>query len=117
MSIYVLVLMYASFKLSHLLTRHNPNISTFTERNIIENSEVLNFRDTNTKFAFTIEGYLDGKWKNDPRYVKLIARHKGRRNGVWYEEIFPTHRCTNDDLDQFAPPSSGSSRLLDVYRE
>ena len=111
-----MMLMYAGIKLSHLLSRHNPNISSFIERNILENTDVINFRDSQNKFAFAIEGYLDYEWKNDPRYVKLIARNKGRKNGVWYEEVFEHHRCTNEELEQFAPPTKEALQLMAKYR-
>lgn len=35
------------------------------------------------RFAFAIEGYFDNELKDDESYVKLIARLKRRKDGVW----------------------------------
>ena len=57
------------------------------------------------QFAFGVEGYLDGELKEDPRYVKGIARIRGQRNGVKYEKLLKYHKCTDSDWDSFAPPA------------
>ena len=79
-------------------------MSTYTEQNFFDSSNVLNLKDSDIRFAFGIEGFLDKKLKNDPRYVKTLFRLWGKRGGEPYEKIMPYHKCTAEDFDQFAPP-------------
>ena len=64
------------------------------------------------RFAWTVEGYSDWKRKDDPRYVKLLMRIGGRKNGESIEEIIDFHRCTDKDFEQFAPPSADAEKTL-----
>ena len=52
--------------------------------------------------AFAIEGYLDKKTKDDPRYVKYIARVVGVNQGHPYERLLPVRKCKDDDYDKFS---------------
>ena len=36
----------------------------------------------------------------------------GRREGEEYEKMIPYHRCTKDELDDFAPPAPGLEGML-----
>ena len=67
-----------------MLDRDNPNVTQFLERNIYDFKDKLDLNEETTKFriAFTVEGYLDRLQKNDPRYVKYLARLYGRENGA-----------------------------------
>ena len=47
--------------------------------------------------AWSVEGVLDKKNKDDPKYVKWIVRLIGKENGTWYEKILPHYKCTEDD--------------------
>ena len=78
-ALYMVVFMYTTIKCSHLLTKHNPNISTYFKDDEIRDSAV-NLNEKKFRFAFTIENVY-GKYeqKNDPRYVKYIFRKYGKR--------------------------------------
>ena len=52
--------------------------------------------------AFAIEGYLDKKTKDDPHYVKYIARVVGVNQGHPYEQLLPVRKCKDDDYDKFS---------------
>ena len=47
--------MYASLKLTHLMDKHNPVMSSFYKENYFESGEGIDLQERNVKFAFTIE--------------------------------------------------------------
>ena len=71
--------MYTTIKCSHLLTKHNPNISAYKIED--ELSETLvNLNDYNFRLAFTVENFYGTKGqKNDSKYVKYMFRKYGKR--------------------------------------
>ena len=79
--LYMVVFMYSTIKLSHLISKHGPNISTYYKED--EMSGVpISLKDINYRFAVTIESYLSPRYqKNDPRYVKYLFRMYGRKKG------------------------------------
>ena len=87
-------------------------MSNYTEQNFFDSSNVLNLKDSDIRFAFGIEGYLDKELKDSPKYVKTFVRLVTRKDGVDSETILPYHKCTSDDFDQFAPPSADSTALI-----
>ena len=71
--------MYATIKCSHLLTKHNPNISTFLKVDEMHETPI-DLNEYKFRFAFSIENFFgDKEQKNDPRYVKYIIRKYGKR--------------------------------------
>ena len=93
-----LVLCYASIKFEMLMMRDNPSISSFTEENILTSQDTLNLKDKNMRFAFSIEGFYDKELKNDPRYVKIIMRLAGKKNGENVDTLLDYHMCTEEDF-------------------
>ena len=105
-------IVYADFKLSILINRQNPLVSFFVEEQILDSDDRLHLMDENLRFAFTIEGYADWELKDDPRYVKFLVRLAGRNNGQIFEQILDFHKCTDKDLEKFAPPTQDAERTL-----
>ena len=102
--IFTLMMVYSLTKLLQLLQRHNPQVASFLEGGVLDSSLVFNFRDREWRFAFAIEGFLDKEPKEDPRYVKGLARLMWKREGVDGETVIPYHNCSPEELDAFAPP-------------
>ena len=73
--------LYASIKLNMLVSRQNPNVSTFREEFVLTSDDKLNLKEAGMRFAWTFEGYDYKELKNDPRYVKQLVRMSGRNNG------------------------------------
>ena len=95
--LYMTVLMYSMIKLGHLISKNNPNISTFYQENEMYGRS-LNLNERKFRFAFTVEDYLaPKKQKNDPRYVKYLFRIYGRRNGKDFQQVLPYLKCTEED--------------------
>ncbi len=51
--------------------------------------------------AFSVEGYSDKKNKDDPRYVKLMARMVYKDNGEAKDKVLKLHKCTEKDWNKF----------------
>jgi len=44
-AIFFVILLYGTIKLIHLLSRYNPNLSAYTELNVYDSEEVINFQE------------------------------------------------------------------------
>ena len=75
-----IICLYAGIKLSKLINRSNPNISSYIEEFKLTSDDKLNLEAQAMRFALTIEGYNDKEFKNDPRFVKFVMRVAGRKN-------------------------------------
>ena len=115
-SIMMLTFLYAGLKFTHLITKHNPNIATYVERNVIPPFEEFRFTDNGFFFAFGVEGYLNGLPRDDPQYVKMLLRLLGRFDGKDYEYILPFRKCQKEDFDKMPAPIASSAALLEKYK-
>ena len=59
-------------------------------------------RANDLRFAFGIEGFIDGELKDSESYVKYLVRMWGKRDGVAYEQLLEYHRCNTEDFEKFA---------------
>ena len=72
---------YASVKFNILVDRKNPTLAQIDKPGALDDSEVFNFRQAGLQLAFNVENMYTRETKNDPRYVKIITRLSGRKNG------------------------------------
>ena len=77
MALAMILTVYALTKLNILIARSAPIMASYIDRNAVPADEKLNFADGQLTFAFGIEGFIDGEFKDDPRYVKMFARLYG----------------------------------------
>ena len=103
----VIFIGYATVKLTHLLDKKNPLIAERKQNNFYDSSTKVNFNEIGFKMAFSVEGYLDSKIKDDPRYVKLLARIFYKTDGREHEKVLALHKCTNEDWSEFDEPAKG----------
>ena len=82
-----------------------------------DESEILNLYKENLRFAFHVESKDGGETKNDPSYVKMLARLWRATNGVATEQVLDLHPCTDEDLSKFAPPTPEAKTLLDQIQK
>ena len=103
--IFMIVLMYAAFKFSHLLTRHKPIMFSYLKDNDYSfNGEEVNLSERRFRIAVTIEDFFSPiKMKSDPKYVKWFFRLYGKRKGIFYERMLDYHFCTDEDYAEFYP--------------
>ena len=76
--------MYGTLKFKDLFTKPNPIINIFYKENEMS-GVALNFNGRDFRAAFTVESFLAPiQKKDDPRYVKYLARIYGKKNGVQF---------------------------------
>ena len=112
----VIMLIYATIKLTQLVNQHNPNISQFTDRSFYDYTEKVSLTQANFKFAFSVEGYFDQEMKDSSKYVKYIVRARGNREGKKYEKILPYHKCTEEDWNSFPTIARASSSVYESVK-
>ena len=95
--IFITTLLYAGIKLDQLLSKGNPNINYTNIDDYISPEERLDLNEIGFRMAWSVEGNLDKKNKNDSRYVKWMVRFYGKENGVKFEKFVPFHKCTEED--------------------
>ena len=78
----LILVFYGANKLTHMLERRNPTISSFTERDAVTKDDELSLKGTGLRFAFGVEGFLDKELKDDPAYVKWYVRKVNRIDGI-----------------------------------
>ena len=69
----VVMLIYGSIKIIHLFSKHNPNVVSVYEKNYFDYKERLDLNQIDFRLAFSVEGYHDRLFKNNPEYVKYFA--------------------------------------------
>ena len=104
LSILVLIFFYAMVKLNVLFSKVNPNITEVKEDWAIQDEE-LNPVDNGLRFAWHAESFHSKYTIDDPRYVKMLVRLYGKKDGKIFEKIIDHHKCTEDDMAKFAPPT------------
>ena len=83
------------------MDKKNPLIAETNLNNYYDYTTRINFNDIGFKMAYSVEGYLDNKIKDDPRYVKLLARIFYKTDGKQHEKILDLHKCTEKDWSEF----------------
>ena len=91
---YVLFL-FAVLKLQHLLSKHNPSVNTFVERDVFDEEDIW-YGAENEEFAmaFSVTHFIDGDVKNDPKFVKWYAEYVIQKDGELSFKQVPMHQCT-----------------------
>ena len=79
--IFSVMMLYALVKFAHLMSNHNPNISSHRQPDYFDSSEIFDLKEHNLRFAFNVEGYFDRQVKDDPTYVKYLVRIWGKKGG------------------------------------
>ena len=115
--IWIIVLAYGTTKFFQLLTKANPNVSSYVVPDAFDFTDELNLNENNFRIAFAVEGARSKDLKIDPKYVKWIVRTYGKKDGKEFEKILPYHRCTNEDIAEFDDIIVSSKTLLEQMQE
>ena len=102
---FLVVLMFAILKFSHLISRHKPTMFSYLKENDYSiNGEEIDLSERKFRIAVTIEDFFAPiAQKNDPKYIKWLFRLYGKRDGVFYQHMLDYHECTDADFDEFYP--------------
>lgn len=100
------------------MSKHNPQVNTFVQRDAFDESYIWE-AEQNEDFmmAFVLTNFINGEVKEDPKFVKWYAEYVIHDEGeVNYEEL-PMHRCTEEEMARFHPPTKKSAGLVKKYKE
>ena len=100
--IIILTFSYAASKMIDLSQKKDPFITQSVEQGYYTATNGLNLNAANFRFAIGVTGY-DAVTRNDPRYVKWIARVLSLNDGKETEIVLPLNKCTQDDFSNFYP--------------
>ena len=53
-------------------------VSSYLERDAVTADDKISIDDVGLRFAFGIEGYVDGKLRDDPNFVRWLVRNIGK---------------------------------------
>lgn len=111
----LVVTMFAVVKFGHLVSRFNPNMSSYTEENHADLK--LDLKEKAFQVAFSVEDYFKPKrLKDDPAYIKWLFRLWGKRQGQPFERHLSAHLCTEEDYANFYPIQDAYSKTLDEIK-
>ena len=115
--VYVLFL-FAMLKLTHLMSRQNPQVNTYVEREAFDESDIWYVEDAQDfMIAFAVTHFITGEVKDDPKYVKWFAEYVIQKDGVYTYDEIPMHVCTEEEFARFHKPNKASSGLVSRYKE
>lgn len=103
-AIIVIILLYGSLKLDHMSTKHNANVTSVLEPDVFDQNDAMNLNEIGFRLAFSVRGFYDKQLKDDPRYVKYLAKIEGIKDGESFDKRIPFHKCTDEDWNEFPPP-------------
>ena len=85
-------------------------------KNFYDGSDKLNLNQANFRFAFTFIGKNNYELKNDPRYVKMMARLWTQKDGAKSERVINYHKCTSEDWKEFYPVDNKNKAFVDQIK-
>ena len=111
------IIAYGSNKAVELYKKNNPLVNIVKKPNAIDEAEIINIGASDFRFTFSIEKNSAKWFADDPAFMRWRVRHYGRKNGEYFQNFLPFHRCTALDMENFYPISdewaSSYQRRLD----
>ena len=112
----IITLVYATVKMKHLVEGNNPQVMFSEEHDRFETADdSFEYGSYNTSWAFYVEDDHTQEEKSDPSLVEWTAYVSDKNSSGFYHTYFRMHRCDENDLKHFYPPSKHiSSRVSDL---
>ena len=104
------IIAYGSNKAVELFKKNNPVVNVVNKPNAINEAEIINIGASDFRFSFGIEIKTGKIFADDPAFIRWRVRHFGRKNGEYFQNFLPFHKCTAEDMDQFYPISDQWAR-------
>lgn len=74
--IILVLFMFSVLKFDHLLSKQNPQVNVYVERDVYDESDEWNAgEDDDFIMAFTVGDFVTGEVKDDPKFVKWFANY------------------------------------------
>ena len=67
---------FATLKLQHLLSRHNPSVNVFVDQDALSYDDIWDgANEDDFMVAFAVVDYMSGEAKSDKKFVKWFAQY------------------------------------------
>ena len=109
------IFLFAVLKFQHLISKHNPSVNTFVERDAFDENDVWVGSETDFMMAFAVTDYLTGEIKADKKFVKWFAQYHIQEDGEWSSVEVPMYECTEADFARFHKPSKSAAGMVKKY--
>ena len=113
MTLLTVILLYTVSKVIDFAEKRSPIVRDLVLKDYFDAFDQYNLNQANYRIAFAFEGENDSRLKDDPRYVKMIARFWHRKDAIKSETILDYHKCTEEDLNEFYPLAKESQKAYD----
>ena len=98
-----------------MMSKYNPNINDYYVD--LEKGQDVILNEANFRIAFTVEDYYAPyQLKDDDRYVRWLFRVLGKKDGVYFENFLPYHKCTEADYSDFFKIEENAEKKLNEIR-
>ena len=94
-----------------------PFLQEFEVTEHYDFTDVIDLNEINYRIAFSFVNSFDKKLRDDPRYVKILARSVRRIDGTLSETILGFHKCEEKDWEKFYPVTLKSQALFDKFEK
>ena len=113
-----LTFIFATLKLQHLMSKHNPSVNYFVERDAFDDSEIWH-GDENEDFqlALMVVDFVTGEVKNDPSFVKWYGEIIDSVDGKKTFSEIPMRECNEEDFSKFYEPDQRSAGRAKKYKK
>mmetsp|Transcript_31687 Transcript_31687/g.41960 ORF Transcript_31687/g.41960 Transcript_31687/m.41960 type:complete len:159 (-) Transcript_31687:1820-2296(-) len=109
--------LFAALKLEHLMTRHNPAVNVFVDKDAMDDSDIWEGADSDFAMAFTVIDYITGEPKEDPKFVEWAAEYFIADVDGSRSKLVPIRRCTDEDYAKFFEPTKSSAGLVQKHKD
>lgn len=99
-------LLFSIVKFQHLITKHNPAVTAYQDKNSWGTADMLRPGSIDDfMMAFAVTSHREPRTvKHDPSFVKWISYQRNVANGEETSNEVPLHKCTDEEYGRFAEP-------------
>ena len=113
--IFFITFFFSVVKFGHLVSRSNPSVNNYTEREVYGPEDLFKLVDEEFMIAFSLDDYNTQETKMDTNYVKYFVMYSNLTAGVRQNTEIPLHTCTEEDYARFYPVESRSAKTLNAF--
>ena len=111
--ILTITFVFSIVKFSHLISRQNPTVNTYMDREVFSPEDLFNVVDEEFMVAFSLENYNTQDSRMDTNYIKFFVQFSNMTDGKRETTEVPLHDCTDEDYARFYPVESRSAEQLE----
>ena len=116
LAIMYITFVFATLKLQHLISHHNPSVNDYVEKNAFDHTVEYSPKEKKFKLALRVQNYLTGEMMNDTSFVKWFAEYMVSIDGNRTSYPIDMHLCTDEDYESFFEPTAEAATRLTKIR-